>query len=173
MTYPTIPRAPRSSSPTPASRTASRSTSTRSSCTGFPEGKAAAEAIAGYWEKIGIKTEAHPRRLPGVPQELGRPARRRARIGYFNIANRNWIGAYALLEKMAYTPSKPNDTANDAEIDGMIAQVMKQTDQQKINALMRNIFTRLRSEHLGMPGRVPALARTRRRRRSASGTRAP
>jgi ABC-type transport system substrate-binding protein len=72
-------------------------------------------------------------------------------IGYFNIANRNWIGAYALLEKMAYTPSKANDTAHDAEIDGMIAQVMKQTDQQKVNALMRNIYTRLRSEHYGMP----------------------
>ena len=40
---------------------------------------------------------------------------------------------------------------NDAEIDGMIAQVMRQTDQQKINALMRNIFTRLRSEHYGVP----------------------
>jgi DNA-binding transcriptional regulator YbjK len=36
-------------------------------------------------------------------------------------------------------------------IDGMIAQVMRQTDQTKINALMRNIFTRLRSEHYGVP----------------------
>jgi ABC-type transport system substrate-binding protein len=52
---------------------------------------------------------------------------------------------------MAYTPSKLNDTAADPEIDGMIKQVMSQTDQQKINALMRNIFTRLRSEHLGYP----------------------
>ena len=52
---------------------------------------------------------------------------------------------------MAYSPSKPNDTAHDPEIDAMIAQVMKQTDPQKINALMRNIYTRLRSEHYGMP----------------------
>jgi ABC-type transport system substrate-binding protein len=28
--------------------------------TGFPEGKAAAEAVAGYWEKIGIKTKLIP-----------------------------------------------------------------------------------------------------------------
>jgi peptide/nickel transport system substrate-binding protein len=117
---------------------------------GFPEGKAFAEAIAGYWEKVGLKPKLIPvdyaafrknwvdRKTPGG-------------TGYFNIANRSWIGAYALLEKMAYTPSKLNDTAADAEIDGMIKQVMSQTDQQKINALMRNIFTRLRSEHLGYP----------------------
>jgi ABC-type transport system substrate-binding protein len=74
---------------------------------GLPEGKAMAEAVAGYWEKIGIK--------------------------------------------MAYSPSKPNDTANDPEIDGMIAQVMRQTDREKINALMRNVYARLRSEHYGMP----------------------
>jgi ABC-type transport system substrate-binding protein len=52
---------------------------------------------------------------------------------------------------MAYSKSKPNDTANDAEIDGMIAQVMRQTDREKINALMRNIYSRLRSEHYGVP----------------------
>jgi peptide/nickel transport system substrate-binding protein len=117
---------------------------------GLPEGKAVAEAVAGYWEKIGVKPKLIPvdyaafrknwvdRRTPGA-------------VGYFNIANRNWIGAYALLEKMAYTPSKLNDTAHDAEIDGMIAQVMRQTDREKINALMRNIFTRMRSEHYGVP----------------------
>ncbi len=72
-------------------------------------------------------------------------------VGYYNIANRDWIGTYALLEKMAYSPSKSNDTANDPEVDAMIAQVMRQTDREKINTLMRNIFTRLRSEHVGVP----------------------
>jgi peptide/nickel transport system substrate-binding protein len=117
---------------------------------GLPEGKAFAEAVAGYWDKIGIKTKLIPvdypafrknwvdRKVPGA-------------VGYYNIANRNWIGTYALLEKMAYSKSKPNDTANDPEIDGMIAQVMSQTDREKINALMRNIYTRLRNEHYGMP----------------------
>src|SRR3989440_1014621 len=107
---------------------------------GLPEGKAFAEAVAGYWEKIGIKPKLIPvdyaafrknwvdRKTPGA-------------IGYFNIANRNWMGTYALLEKQGYSPSKLNDTVNDPEIDGMIKQVMSQTDQQKINALMRNIFT--------------------------------
>ena len=33
----------------------------------------------------------------------------------------------------------------------MIAQVMRQTDKDKISSLMRNIFTRLRSEHYGVP----------------------
>ena len=52
---------------------------------------------------------------------------------------------------MAYSPSKPNDTANDPEIDGMIAQVMRQTDREKINTLMRNVYSRLRNEHYGVP----------------------
>jgi peptide/nickel transport system substrate-binding protein len=118
--------------------------------TGFPEGKAAAEAIAGYWEKVGIKTKLIPVDYPAFRKNWV-DRKTPGSIGYFNIANRSWIGAYALLEKMAYSPSKPNDTANDPEIDGMIAQVMKQTDPQKINQLMRNIYTRLRSEHLGVP----------------------
>src|SRR5436190_1429381 len=72
-------------------------------------------------------------------------------VGYYNIANRDWIGTYALLEKMAFSQSKATDTVNDPEIDGMIAQVMRQTDREKVNALMRNIYTRLRSEHHGLP----------------------
>jgi peptide/nickel transport system substrate-binding protein len=118
--------------------------------TGFPEGKAAAEAVAGYWDKIGIKTKLIPVDYPAFRKNWV-DRKTPGAIGYFNIANRNWVGAYALLEKMAYSPSKPNDIVNDAEIDAMIAQVMKQTDPQKINALMRNIYTRLRSEHYGMP----------------------
>src|SRR6266542_6313498 len=117
---------------------------------GLPEGKAFAEAVSGYWEKIGIKTKLIPVDYPAF-RKLWVDRKIPGSVGYYNIANRDWIGAYALLEKMAYTPSKANDTVNDAEIDGMIAQVMRQTDKEKINALMRNIFTRLRSEHYGMP----------------------
>jgi peptide/nickel transport system substrate-binding protein len=117
---------------------------------GLPEGKAMAEAVAGYWEKIGIKPRLIPVDYPAF-RKVWVDRKAPGAIGYFNIANRNWIGAFALLEKQAYSPSKANDTANDPEIDGMIAQVLKQTDREKINALLRNVFTRLRSEHLGMP----------------------
>jgi peptide/nickel transport system substrate-binding protein len=117
---------------------------------GLPEGKAVAEAVAGYWEKIGIKPRLIPVDYPAFRKNwVDRKAP--GAIGYFNIANRNWIGTFALLEKQAYSPSKANDTANDPEIDGMIAQVLKQTDREKINALLRNVFTRLRGEHLGIP----------------------
>jgi peptide/nickel transport system substrate-binding protein len=117
---------------------------------GLPEGKAFAEAVAGYWEKIGVKSKLIPVDYPAFRKQwVDRKAP--GAMGYYNIANRDWIGTYALLEKMAYTPSKLNDTVNDPEIDGMIAQVMRQTDREKINALMRNIFTRLRSEHYGVP----------------------
>lgn len=117
---------------------------------GLPEGRAFAEAMAGYWEKIGIRTKLIPVDYPAFRKQwVDRTAP--GAIGYYNIANRNWIGTFALLEKMAYTKAKANDTVNDPEIDGMIAQVMNQTDREKINALMRNIFTRLRSEHYGVP----------------------
>jgi peptide/nickel transport system substrate-binding protein len=117
---------------------------------GLPEGKAFAEAVAGYWEKIGIKTKLIPVDYPAF-RKLWVDRKAPGAVGYYNIANRDWIGTYALLEKMAYTSSKPNDTVNDAEIDGMISQILRQTDRDKINALMRNIFTRLRSEHYGVP----------------------
>jgi peptide/nickel transport system substrate-binding protein len=117
---------------------------------GLPEGKAAAEAVAGYWEKIGVKSKLIPVDYPAF-RKIWVDRKAPGAVGYYNIANRNWIGTYALLEKMAYSPNKPNDTAHDPEIDGMIAQVMRQTDREKINGLMRNIYTRLRSEHYGVP----------------------
>jgi peptide/nickel transport system substrate-binding protein len=117
---------------------------------GLPEGKAFAEAVAGYWEKIGVKAKLIPVDYPAF-RKLWVDRKAPGAVGYYNIANRDWIGTYALFEKMAYTPSKLNDTVADPEIDGMIAQVMRETDREKINALMRNIFTRLRSEHYGVP----------------------
>src|SRR6266545_2550260 len=117
---------------------------------GLPEGKAFAEAVSGYWEKIGIKTKLIPVDYPAFRKQWV-DRKIPGSVGYYNIANRDWIGTYALLEKMAYSPSKPNDTVNDSEVDGMIAQVMRQTDREKINVLMRNIYTRMRSEHAGMP----------------------
>ncbi len=117
---------------------------------GLPEGKAFAEAVAGYWEKIGVRTKLIPVDYPAF-RKLWVDRKVPGAVGYYNIANRDWIGTYALLEKMAYTPSKLNDTVNDVEIDGMIAQVLRQTDREKINALMRNIYTRMRSEHYGVP----------------------
>jgi ABC-type transport system substrate-binding protein len=117
---------------------------------GLPEGKAFAEAVAGYWEQVGIKTKVIPVDYPAFRKNWV-DRKTPGAIGYFNIANRDWIGTYALLEKQAYGPSKANDTVNDAEVDGMISQVMRQTDREKINTLMRNIYTRIRSEHYGVP----------------------
>jgi peptide/nickel transport system substrate-binding protein len=117
---------------------------------GLPEGKAMAEAIAGYWEKIGIKTRLIPVDYPAFRKNWV-DRKTPGAVGYFNIANRDWIGTYALLEKQAYSKSKPTDTVNDPEVDGMIAQVLGQTDRDRINTLMRNIYTRIRSEHSGIP----------------------
>ncbi len=116
---------------------------------GLPEGSAMAEAVTGYWRKIGVQPKL-------VPVDYGAFRKRwldqtiPGAVGYYNLANRDWIGTYALIEKMAYSPSKTS-TTKDPEVDGMVREVLRQTDREKISALMRNIFTRLRSEHLGVP----------------------
>ena len=117
---------------------------------GLPEGKAFAEAIGGYWQKIGVQPKLVPVDYPAFRKSWFDRATPGA-VGYYNVANRDWIGTYALLEKQAYSKSKVSDTVNDPEIDGMIEQVMRQTDKEKIGVLMRNVYTRLRSEHYGVP----------------------
>jgi peptide/nickel transport system substrate-binding protein len=117
---------------------------------GLPEGKAFAEAMSGYWQKIGVKIKLIPVDYPAFRKNWFDRATPGA-VGYYNIANRDWIGTYALIEKMAYTKSKASDVVNDAEIDGMLEQVLRQTDKEKIATLMRNVYTRLRSEHYGVP----------------------
>ena len=117
---------------------------------GLPEGKAFAEAIAGYWEKIGIKPRLIPVDYPAF-RKVWLDRKAPGAVGFYNIANRDWIGTYALLEKQAYSKSRSFDTVNDPEVDGMIDQVLRQTDKAKAGELMRNIFTRLRSEHSTVP----------------------
>ena len=116
---------------------------------GLPEGKALAEAIAGYWQKIGVQPKIIPVDYGAFRKKwLDRTAP--GAVGYFNIANRDWVGTYALLEKSAYTPSRTSTVA-DREIDAMVAEVLGQTDRERVNALMRGIFKRLRYEHYGVP----------------------
>jgi peptide/nickel transport system substrate-binding protein len=116
---------------------------------GLAEGRSMTEAVAGYWQKIGVQPKIVPidyagfrkKRIDGVTPGA---------FGFFNLANRDWVGAYAYIEK-ASSASSPLPTVRDAEIDGMVERVLTQTDQEKINALMRNIFLRLRGEHFGIP----------------------
>jgi peptide/nickel transport system substrate-binding protein len=117
---------------------------------GLPEGKAMAEAVAGYWQKIGVKPRLIPVDYPAFRKQwVDRLAP--GAVGYYNLPNRDWIGSYTLLEKFAYTPSKPTDTVADAQIDAMLDAILRETDREKINALMRRIYARLRGEHYGVP----------------------
>ena len=60
----------------------------------------------GYWEKIGIKIKLIPVDYPAFRKNWV-DRKTPGAIGYFNIANRDWIGTFALLEKQAYSPSSP------------------------------------------------------------------
>ncbi len=117
---------------------------------GLAEGREMAEAIGGYWQKIGVQPKLIPVDYPAFRKQwVDRTAP--GAVGYYNLPNRDWIGSYTLLEKFAYTPSKPTDTVGDAEIDAMLNAVLRETDREKINGLLRRIFARLRSEHYGIP----------------------
>jgi peptide/nickel transport system substrate-binding protein len=117
---------------------------------GLPEGRAFAEAMAGYWQKIGVQVKLIPVDYPAF-RKTWFDRKTPGAMGYYNIANRDWIGTYALIEKMAYSKSKATDVVNDPEIDGMLEQIPKMTEKEKIAVLMRNVYTRLRSEHYGVP----------------------
>jgi peptide/nickel transport system substrate-binding protein len=116
---------------------------------GLPEGRAFVEAVAGYWEKIGIRSRLIPvdyaafrkkwvdKQIPGAP-------------GYYNIANRSWVGTYALLEKQAYGPSVMT-TVKDPQSDAWIQEILTATDESRAFELMRHIFQRFRSEHYVVP----------------------
>ena len=116
---------------------------------GFPEGRAMAEAIAGYWQHVGLKPRLIPVDYPAFRKQwFDRTAP--GALGYYNIANRDWIGTYALIDKYA-APTAKSASIRDPELDSLMDAVIHQADREKTYALMRSIFNRLRSEHLGLP----------------------
>jgi peptide/nickel transport system substrate-binding protein len=116
---------------------------------GLPEGRAMAEALAGYWHKIGVQATLVPvdyvafrkkwfdRSAPGA-------------LGYYNQSNRDWLGTYAMIDKWT-NPTQKSASIIDPELDRLVGAVLAETDREKVNNLMRSIFQRLRSEHLGIP----------------------
>jgi len=116
---------------------------------GLPEGRAMAEALAGYWHKVGVQTSLVPvdylafrkkwfdRSAPGA-------------LGYYNQSNRDWLGTFAMIDKWT-NPTQKSASINDPELDRLVGAVLAETDREKVNNLMRSIFQRLRSEHLGIP----------------------
>ena len=108
-----------------------------------------AEALAGYWQNVGLKPRLIPVDYPAFRKQwFDRTAP--GALGYYNIANRDWIGTYALIDKYA-APTAKSASIRDPELDSLMDAVIHQADREKTYALMRSIFNRLRSEHLGLP----------------------
>jgi peptide/nickel transport system substrate-binding protein len=116
---------------------------------GLPEGRAMAEAVAGYWQKIGVQPKIIPVDYPAFRKKwFDRSAP--GAVGYYNIANRDWLGTISLIDK--YTGFTAKSAAiHDQELDTLVSEVMRQTDREKVGALMRQVFLRLRGEHYGIP----------------------
>src|SRR2546426_4686844 len=94
---------------------------------GFPEGRAMAEAIAGYWQHVGLKPRLIPVDYPAFRKQwFDRTAP--GALGYYNIANRDWIGTYALIDKYA-APSAKSASIRDPELDSLMDAVIHQADR--------------------------------------------
>jgi len=116
---------------------------------GLPEGRTMAEALAGYWHKIGVQTTLVPVDYVAFRQKwFDRSAP--GALGYYNQSNRDWLGTFAMIDKWT-NPAAQTAAIRDAELDKLVGAVLAETDREKVNGLMRSIFQRLRSEHLGIP----------------------
>jgi len=116
---------------------------------GLPEGRTMAEALAGYWHKIGVQTTLVPVDYVAFRQKwFDRSAP--GALGYYNQSNRDWLGTFAMIDKWT-NPTAKTAAIRDTELDKLVGAVLAETDREKVNGLMRSIFQRLRSEHLGIP----------------------
>src|SRR2546430_6679834 len=116
---------------------------------GLPEGRTMAEALAGYWHKIGVQTTLVPVDYVAFRQKwFDRSAP--GALGYYNQSNRDWLRAVATNDK-GTNPAAQTAAGRDTEPDQLVGAVLAETDREKVNGLMRSIFQRLRSEHLGIP----------------------
>src|SRR5438552_10756396 len=69
---------------------------------------------------------------------------------YYNQSNRDWLVTFAMIDKWT-NPTQKSASISDPELDRLVGGVLAETDREKVNNLMRAIFQRLRSEHLGIP----------------------
>ena len=60
------------------------------------------------------------------------------------------LGTFAMIDKWT-NPTQKSASISDPELDRLVGAVLAETDREKVNNLMRAIFQRLRSEHLGIP----------------------
>src|SRR5437870_4169157 len=64
---------------------------------GLPEGRTMAEALAGYWHKIGVQTTLVPVDYVAFRQKwFDRSAP--GALGYYNQSNRDWLGTFAMID---------------------------------------------------------------------------
>jgi peptide/nickel transport system substrate-binding protein len=115
---------------------------------GFPLASTLVQAIAGYWENIGVRTKIavmdygaarkkwFDRSMPGA-------------LTCFNLGNRDEYGEYAALTKFTAF-DKPTGTMHDPEIDKLVAAMGAETNPTKWAELMVSAYRRLRAESLGI-----------------------
>jgi len=114
----------------------------------LPEGREMAEALAGYWQKIGVRPTLVPVDYPAFRKQWVDRAAPGA-VGYYNLPNRDSkiVSLFMIIATPAAATARPTKKIARRISSEKIAR----TDRTKINELMRQAFARLRRDHDGIP----------------------
>lgn len=116
---------------------------------GFPQARNTAEAIAGYWQDVGLDVKVVPMDFSAFRKLWFDRASPGALVCY-NQANRNAFGAYSALTKFGFF-EKPTGFMHDPEIARLITATGEASDENTRSADLRDIYKRLRQETLDIP----------------------
>lgn len=116
---------------------------------GFPEARDTTEAIAGYWQNIGMDAKLVPMDFSAL-RKLWIDRAAPGGLICYNQANRNAFGSYSALMKFGFF-NQPTGFMHDAEIAKLVTATGNAPDLKTREADLREIFRRLREETLDLP----------------------
>jgi peptide/nickel transport system substrate-binding protein len=116
---------------------------------GVPETSIVGEGLAGYFEKVGIKSKIIPTEYSTVRKEMsGRPPNLRNSIGVMRLPNRSlWDGGFDVL----YHSKGLITMAHDPKLDALIAALASEKDPDKVGQRQYEVALYMREHFIGIP----------------------
>jgi ABC-type transport system substrate-binding protein len=116
---------------------------------GVPETYTVGEGLAGYFEKIGIKSKIIPTEYATVRKEMSnKPPNLRNSIGVMRLPNRSlWDGAFDVL----YQSKGLITMAQDPKLDALIAALASEKDPSKVGQRQYEVALYMREHFIGIP----------------------
>jgi len=116
---------------------------------GYAVAQSVAEAIAGYWNNVGVEVKVIPLDYAAFRKIWLDRSDPGAMVCY-NQPNRNAYGVFAALDKLGYF-AKPTAFMHDPEIERLLNAAKKEPDAGKRNNLLRDIHLQMRKETVTIP----------------------